>query len=96
MGNRVDAILESRTPKEAPERIDRNTRAALQRLTQQAEWPVLLEYLAARIDAESVDRQAPNTGALLLTEGRRTVVRELRSLRNRVTDDRSDGKRGSE
>jgi len=96
MGNRIDAILDSRTPREAPERMDRSVRASLQRLTQQAEWPVLLEYLATRIDAETIDRRAPNAGALFVIEGRRTVVRELRGLRKLVDDDRSDGKRGSE
>lgn len=89
MTNRMDEILASRSP-DAPTGIPKETAVVLEDLTRHAGWPVLLAWLGDRVNQETVDRDAPNVSALLLIEGRRTVVRELKALRKQVTnDDRS-------
>lgn len=73
-----------RTPEQ--ERI----RAALQVLTATPEWDVFVTFSAGKIEDVSIDPAAPNMGALLRLEGRRTFHRELiERLRDRVNDERS-------
>lgn len=67
------------------------TRVALQILTAQPEWTVFIEYFRGRIDKETVDRQSPDAGALFMIEGRRSFLRELMGLHDRVRDDGRSG-----
>jgi hypothetical protein len=66
-------------------------REALQRLVQYPEWEVFVSYFRGRLDRETIDRQAPNTGALLLIEGRRSLHRDISELPRRLSDERRSG-----
>lgn len=87
-----EEILDSRKPRDPAARLDDKTKAMLQSLTSRPEWPEFLVWLGAQVENETIDRAAPNTGALLVIEGRRSLTRDLKALRNRVTDDRRDRK----
>lgn len=80
-------------PKPSPEAMA--VRHAMQRLVQQPEWAVFIEYFRQRIEVETVDPSAPNVSALLMIEGRRSLHRELSDLPRRLSDERS-GSSGSE
>lgn len=84
--NRLDEIMSSRHAK-APVKLDRDTATDLRVLTERPEWRTLLAYLGCKLDAETVDRDAPNPSALLLIEGRRSLFRELQRLSQQVNDD---------
>ena len=65
-------------------------RQALQTITAQPEWAVLIEYFRNRLYRETVSRSSPDVSALLMIEGRRSFHRELSDLPKRVNDERSD------
>jgi len=71
--------------------------SAMLRLSQSEDFQALLDYSRDRIEQMSVDPTAPDTGALLLIEGQRTLCRTFRSLRAtaeaklKATDERSGG-----
>jgi hypothetical protein len=67
---------------------DKSVLNGVRRLTQNADYVFLLEYFSARMELESVDRTNPNVSALLMTEGRRTLLHELKSLPELVAHER--------
>lgn len=73
-----------RTPEEEA------TRRALQRLVQYPEWDSFLQYFKDLAWRETVDRASPNPSALLLIEGRRSLLRDIERLPERLRDDRSE------
>lgn len=66
------------------------TRRALQVLVQYPEWDIFVRYFKDLSWRESVDRTAPNPSALLLIEGRRSLLRDIERLPERLRDDRSE------
>ncbi|MFN4287560.1 MAG: hypothetical protein ACK4E3_03585 [Brevundimonas sp.] len=64
----------------------RSETEALISLTSQPEWPVLLAYLERRYDSQTVDPTAPDTGALLMIEGSRIVIRDLKRLADEMAN----------
>ena len=65
-------------------------RRALQRLVINPEWDVFIKYFKDLSWRESVDRQAPDSGALFLIEGRRSLLRDIERLPERLRDDRTE------
>lgn len=66
-------------------------RASIQRLTGSPDWAVLLDYLDHRERALTAISDELDSGALLRAAGRRTVLRELERLDERVIDDDRSG-----
>jgi len=71
-----------RTPEEV------QTRRALQRLTQAPEWDDFIKYFKDRLWREGVQPGDGAASALFMQEGRRSLLRELERLPERVRDDR--------
>ena len=88
MTDRWAEIEASRHPRESEPTVAKDVRRALQRLTSSADWEVFLAWQRKRIDGETIDRSAPNVSALLLIEGRRTFIRELETLADKLSDER--------
>ncbi|WGM47656.1 hypothetical protein KOAAANKH_02538 [Brevundimonas sp. NIBR10] len=66
-------------------------RLALQFVTALPEWAVLLDYLDHRERQITARSDAEDAGALLRSAGRRSLLREIEGLDERVIDDdRSD------
>lgn len=67
-------------------------RGAIRRLSESPDFAVLLDYLQhLEWTQGAVDDASGDTGALLRAAGRRSLLRELERLGERVTDDdRSD------
>lgn len=70
-------------------------RHAIQRITTSPDWQVVLDYLdhRERAETDAADRSG-DTGALLRSAGRRSLLRELERLDERVTDDDRSDHRG--
>jgi hypothetical protein len=49
-------------------------------------WSTVIGHYDARVERETVDRTAPNVSALLLIEGRRTLLRDIKQDVARVQD----------
>lgn len=64
------------------------TRRALQRLTTAPEWAVFINYFKDRLWREHVPADPSAASALFMQEGRRSLLRELERLPERVRDDR--------
>lgn len=62
-------------------------RAAIQNITSHPDWPIMLDYLDHLERAKTAASDELDTGALLRAAGRRTVLRELERLDERVIDD---------
>lgn len=66
-------------------------RAAIQTIVNNPAWPVVLDYLDHRERQLTAASDEGDAGALLRAAGRRTVLRELERLDERVTDDDGNG-----
>lgn len=66
-------------------------RGAIQLITNLPQWAVVLDYLDLRERQQTALSDEGDAGALLRAAGRRSLLRELERLDERVTDDdRSD------
>lgn len=66
-------------------------RGAIQTITSLPQWAIVLDYLDLRERQATAVSDEGDAGALLRAAGRRSLLRELERLDERVTDDdRSD------
>lgn len=74
------------TARRSPDQVA--VRSAIQSIISLPEWPVLLDYLehVEKRHTAAADQSGDN-GALLRSAGRRSLLRELEVLDERVTDD---------
>ncbi len=92
MTRRADVYSRVATGTARPKDPDKaKIRAAVKFVTELPQWAVVLDYLDLRERQMTAVSDEGDAGALLRAAGRRSLLRELERLDERVTDDdRSD------
>lgn len=92
MSRREDAFARVAAGTNRPRSGDKEKiRGAIRFITELPQWTILLDYLDLRERAKTAASDDGDASALLRAAGRRSLLRELERLDERVTDDdRSD------
>lgn len=92
MTRRTDVYARVAVGQNRPKDPDKaKIRGAIQTITSLPQWAVVLDYLDLRERQQTALSDEGDAGALLRAAGRRSLLRELERLDERVTDDdRSD------
>lgn len=64
-------------PETGAKPLDPIVKTALRNLGENGDFRVFLNHFRAVVEGQSVDRAAPNVSALLIIEGRRTLLRDI-------------------
>lgn len=89
--SRWDEIKAGRTAAPAAKPVDRGDENAILALTDHPGWALLIQRLKDRHIAAPMPPDTPNAGALFAFEGRRSLIRELELLPDKLRDER-DGR----
>lgn len=88
MSRREDVFARVATGTNRPANPDKaRIRGAIQTITSLPQWAVVLDYLDLRERQATALSDDGDAGALLRAAGRRSLLRELERLDERVTDD---------
>lgn len=64
-------------PETGAKPLDPIVKTALRNLGENGDFRIFLNYYRALVERETVERAAPNVSALLIIEGRRTLLRDI-------------------